>query len=111
MTTQHRVFLAAIAALPTEKQAAPVMPVTAIQWRELRAAVDQLTALLREDNTAANRLMRDSGALLREVLGERTSEVQGHIDRFEYPAALRTLRELRALRSELTETGEAVEDA
>ena len=38
------------------------------------------------------------------------SELQGHIDRFEYPAALRTLRELRTLRSELSETGEAVKD-
>jgi two-component system sensor histidine kinase/response regulator len=107
---QHQVFLAAIAALPTEDRAAPIMPVTPAQWGELRAALDQLTALLREDNRAANRLMRASGTLLRAVLGERTNELQRHIDRFEYPAALRTLRELRTLHSELTETGEAVKD-
>ena len=84
---------AALPALPWE--AAPFPPSGADRERA-EPVLDQLEALLAEDNIQANRLFHEHSALLRIVLGECAADLEEWLEDFEYESALARLREIRA---------------
>jgi signal transduction histidine kinase/CheY-like chemotaxis protein len=83
--------------LPRHETPAPV----AVEWPRVRAVLIQLTTLLAEDNTEANRVFRDTAPLLMAALGEPAREIGRLIEAFDYASALTRLRETLATRTEV----------
>ncbi|MTW19503.1 PAS domain S-box protein [Allochromatium palmeri] len=73
-------------------------PMVEVDLEPLAAVVDELAALLAEDDVRAARVMRDRSELLRAGLGESAAELERQIDAFEYEAALQTLKQLDSAR-------------
>jgi len=84
------------AALPPPPVAPPpdadVMP---LDPQTLRQVLDELDSLLAQSDAAATRLFEDHAAALRTTLGVPCDELARQIGRFDFDAALVSLRALR----------------
>ncbi|WP_347338121.1 PAS domain S-box protein [Chromatium okenii] len=63
-----------------------------IESKVIAALIDQLEALLMIDDTAVNTLFEENEALLLRTFGEQARQLNRQIERFDYQAALNTLR-------------------
>ncbi len=88
-------LVAAIQALP-ERHSEEAPPPRSPDQGDVRQAMKRLEALLTVDNVTANRYLRESAVLLRTGLGEDFDELEQRIERFDYEAALTTLRAVLA---------------
>jgi HPt (histidine-containing phosphotransfer) domain-containing protein len=59
---------------------------------QAEAVLEQLEALLAEDNTRASQVWRESASLINAALGSAAASLGREIERFEYDKALQTLR-------------------
>lgn len=87
-----RQLAAAVAALPPCDDTIDAVVVDIAQETEV---LDELDALLAEDNMLANACLRKSQATLRGALGPRYPELASLIDEYRYEQALNLLRSLR----------------
>jgi two-component system sensor histidine kinase/response regulator len=67
-----------------------------IDWAAARQALDELTALLAEDDARAAQQLRDTAPLIDQALGKYWPELQHRIADFDFSAALETLQAARA---------------
>jgi HPt (histidine-containing phosphotransfer) domain-containing protein len=72
-----------------------------IDWPTLRAALERLRALLAEDDMQASDVLAGVMPTLRAALGAEADPLIRAVEVFDFPAALATLRELRAAHAEL----------
>jgi signal transduction histidine kinase/HPt (histidine-containing phosphotransfer) domain-containing protein len=70
-------------------------------WPALRAALEQLHALLAADDMQASEVLASATPMLRAALGGKAESLIRAIEIFDFPAALTTLREIRAAHVEL----------
>ena len=83
---------AAISGLPdAEQPAADTAPPDPIR---LRTVVAELEATLAEDNTRAGQLVSENSSLLRAAFGESFDDLAHEVEKFDFEAALETLRAL-----------------
>ncbi|MBK8510319.1 MAG: response regulator [Candidatus Competibacteraceae bacterium] len=68
------------------------MPLSAEDRTRVRETLLGLERLLAEDDTRANEIWFESGALLEAALGPAAARLQGEIDRFDFDKALLTVR-------------------
>ncbi|MBK5966407.1 hypothetical protein CCR95_20545 [Thiocystis minor] len=88
--------------LPRHEAPAPV----AVEWPRVLTVLTQLTTLLAEDDTEANRVFRDAAPLLMAALGEPAREIGRLIAAFDYASALAWLREILATWPEISDDPE-----
>jgi HPt (histidine-containing phosphotransfer) domain-containing protein len=79
-----------ILALPADTS--PVALTGASPSSRLQGVIEELEALLAEDNTRAGQVFQDNADLLRATLGGHYAPLSRLIELFEYEAALQTLR-------------------
>jgi two-component system, sensor histidine kinase and response regulator len=105
--------LAAFAAAVARALATPTTPIIVstpagqapIDWPTLRAALERLEALLAEDDMQASEVLAGSALMLRAALGGQAEPMIRAIEIFDFPAALITLRNIRAAHAELAGAG------
>jgi PAS domain S-box-containing protein len=72
---------------------------TEVDPAELNKVLMQLESLLAHDDTAANNILTASAPLLRQTFGNQLKALEQKLESYDYPAALRLLRELKARRN------------
>ena len=85
-------LVATLASLPV----APSVVPTPFALEQARAVLIELERLIGDSDTLAMKLFGEHAALLRECLGQRFAVLEQHLRRFDFEAALLTLRSYRA---------------
>ena len=86
----QRLTAAIVAALPED---APSYQ-GEVDWAEVRQVLAELEPMLVTDNIQANRIIETHAALLKAALGPLGTELEQRVERFLYPDALETLRQI-----------------
>ncbi len=92
LEVEQEQFLDGIRSLPIAAGSVPM----AVNWDDVRMALDKLEALLAVSDVDASAVMRMAAPLLHSALGEQAATLQKQIENFDYEQALDTLHSLEA---------------